>query len=182
MALISAGDRDGSSLQYSCLENPMDRGARRAVIHRLQRVGHGWSDLARTHAKLCISWRKFQGIFLQAHCSQPCMTPWAMLLWYPSRQQAGTEKEPNAWLSSQNIPQAPPLSQTELQFPSKAAQAPWIWAANTRQPSCRVVQASLSGICTFCSWREFTEKPSQALGEGKQSQKTLALFEKLSPN
>ena len=25
-------------LQYSCLENPMDRGAQRAMVHRLQRV------------------------------------------------------------------------------------------------------------------------------------------------
>ena len=27
-------------LQYSRLENPMDRGAWRAAVHRLQRVGH----------------------------------------------------------------------------------------------------------------------------------------------
>ena len=31
--------RHGNPLQYSCLENPMDRGAWKA---RLQRVGHGW--------------------------------------------------------------------------------------------------------------------------------------------
>ena len=27
------GEGNGYSLQYSCLENPMDRGARRAVVH-----------------------------------------------------------------------------------------------------------------------------------------------------
>ena len=30
-------------LQYSCLRNPMDRAARRAIVHRVARVGH---DLA----------------------------------------------------------------------------------------------------------------------------------------
>ena len=29
----SSGERNGYSLQYSCLENPMDRGAWRATIH-----------------------------------------------------------------------------------------------------------------------------------------------------
>ena len=31
----SPGGGNGSPLQYSCLENPMDRGAQRAVIHRV---------------------------------------------------------------------------------------------------------------------------------------------------
>ena len=30
----------GSPLRYSCLENPMDRGARQAAVYRLQRVRH----------------------------------------------------------------------------------------------------------------------------------------------
>ena len=33
---------------YSCLENPMDRGAWRATVHGSQGVGHNWSDLACT--------------------------------------------------------------------------------------------------------------------------------------
>ena len=28
-------EEDGSSLQYSCLENPIDRGAWRATVHRI---------------------------------------------------------------------------------------------------------------------------------------------------
>ena len=28
------GERHGNPLQYSCLENPMDRGAQRAIVHR----------------------------------------------------------------------------------------------------------------------------------------------------
>ena len=31
----SHGDRHGYPLQYSCLENPMDRGAWKATIHRV---------------------------------------------------------------------------------------------------------------------------------------------------
>ena len=36
----SPGGGNGNPLQYSCLENPMDRGTWRARVHRLQRVGH----------------------------------------------------------------------------------------------------------------------------------------------
>ena len=34
------GERHGTSLQYSCLENPMDREAWWATVHRLPRIGH----------------------------------------------------------------------------------------------------------------------------------------------
>ena len=34
------GEGNGNPLQYSGLENPMDRGAWWATVHRLQRVGH----------------------------------------------------------------------------------------------------------------------------------------------
>ena len=37
------GERNGSPLQYPCLENPMDRGAWWATVHGAARVGH---DLA----------------------------------------------------------------------------------------------------------------------------------------
>ena len=36
----SSGEGNGAPLQYSCLENPMDRGAWRAIVHESQRVGH----------------------------------------------------------------------------------------------------------------------------------------------
>ena len=39
----SPGKGNGNPLQYSCLENPMDRGAWQATIHGITRVGH---DLA----------------------------------------------------------------------------------------------------------------------------------------
>ena len=34
------GKGNGNLLQYSCLENPIDRGAGQATVHRSQRVGH----------------------------------------------------------------------------------------------------------------------------------------------
>ena len=40
------GGGHSNPLQYSCLENPMDRGAWRARVHGVQRVRHDWSDLA----------------------------------------------------------------------------------------------------------------------------------------
>ena len=39
----SPGGGNGNPLQYSCLENPMDRGAWWATVHGVARVGH---DLA----------------------------------------------------------------------------------------------------------------------------------------
>ena len=40
----------GNPLQYSCLENPLDRGAWQAMVHR---VGHDWTNLA--HASTLIT-------------------------------------------------------------------------------------------------------------------------------
>ena len=39
----SPGEGNGNPLQYSCLENPMDRGLWQAIVHGVSRVGH---DLA----------------------------------------------------------------------------------------------------------------------------------------
>ena len=36
----SPGEGNGTPLQYSCLENPMDRGAWRATVHGVARVKH----------------------------------------------------------------------------------------------------------------------------------------------
>ena len=41
----SPGEGNGNPLQYSCLENPMNRGAWRATVHGVARIGH---DLATT--------------------------------------------------------------------------------------------------------------------------------------
>ena len=39
----SCGEGNGYLLQYSCLENSMDRGAWWATVHGIARVGHGWA-------------------------------------------------------------------------------------------------------------------------------------------
>ena len=36
----SPGEGNGNPLQFSCLENPMDKGAWRATVHGVARVGH----------------------------------------------------------------------------------------------------------------------------------------------
>ena len=36
----SPGGRNGNPLPYSCLENPMDRGAWQAAVHGVPQVGH----------------------------------------------------------------------------------------------------------------------------------------------
>ena len=36
----SPGEGNGNPLQYSCLENPMDKGAWRATVHGVTRVRH----------------------------------------------------------------------------------------------------------------------------------------------
>ena len=46
----SLGGGNGNPPQYSRLENPTERGAWRATVLGLQRVGHDWSDLAHMHA------------------------------------------------------------------------------------------------------------------------------------
>ena len=43
------GGGNGNSLQYSCLENPMDRGAWRATVHR---GANSWTHLNNEHAQM----------------------------------------------------------------------------------------------------------------------------------
>ena len=40
----SLGGRNGNSLQYPCLGNPMDRGAWCATVHGIARVGHNFNQ------------------------------------------------------------------------------------------------------------------------------------------
>ena len=59
----SPGGGNGNPLQYSSLENPMDRGAWRATVHRLQRIGHNWYP---------PSWIvKIMESCIAGHCSRP---------------------------------------------------------------------------------------------------------------
>ena len=44
--ILGSGEEHGNPPQYSCLENPMDRGASRLLSMGSQKVGHDWSNLA----------------------------------------------------------------------------------------------------------------------------------------
>ena len=56
----SPGERNGYPLQYSCLENSMDR-----IIHGSQRVRHDWVTFTFTH-------NQFSSV---AHARLPCLSP-----------------------------------------------------------------------------------------------------------
>ena len=49
----SPGGGHGNSLQYSCLENPMDRGAWRAIVHRVAKSQTRLNQL-NTHACMVL--------------------------------------------------------------------------------------------------------------------------------
>ena len=59
----SPGGGHGNPLQYSCLDNPMDRGVWQLQSRGLKRVRHIWSDWACTQA-LCLKrprcWEKLK--------------------------------------------------------------------------------------------------------------------------
>ena len=55
-SLVIYGEGNGTPLQYSCLENPMDGGAWWATVHGSQRVGHeGATSLSLSLVILLIS-------------------------------------------------------------------------------------------------------------------------------
>ena len=47
----SPGERNGNPLQYSCLENSMDRGAWRTTVHGFSTAGHA---LATKQQQICV--------------------------------------------------------------------------------------------------------------------------------
>ena len=50
----SPGEGNGSPLQYSCLENPMDRGAWQATVHRVTKS----QTQLRDYCKFRVGWDK----------------------------------------------------------------------------------------------------------------------------
>ena len=50
MSGVCPGGGHGKPLQYSCLKNPVDRGAWQATIHSVSKSWTQLSDLASTHA------------------------------------------------------------------------------------------------------------------------------------
>ena len=81
----SPGEGNDNPLQYSCLENPMDRGAWWAAIHGVTRVGH---DLATSPPPpkrnynlwprlfcLFLSWSRTSYIICRAQCQMKTQSP-----------------------------------------------------------------------------------------------------------
>ena len=71
----SPGGGNGNSLQYSCLENPTDRGTWRAIVHRVAKSRLRLSDRA------CGMNTLGRGESICSYCSitKPCLTPWDLL-------------------------------------------------------------------------------------------------------
>ena len=55
----SPGEGNGNPLQYSCLENPMDRGARQATVHGVARAGYDLATKPQTKWKIAYKNRSF---------------------------------------------------------------------------------------------------------------------------
>ena len=70
----------GNPLQYSCLKNPMDRGAWRAIQSiGLQRVGHNRSDYTHTNTRMCAWERPDSPTPNYINGIIPCVTFWGWL-------------------------------------------------------------------------------------------------------
>ena len=54
----SPGEGNGNPRQYSCLENPMDRGSWWATVHGVTKVGQDWATSTHTHTGYKISTQK----------------------------------------------------------------------------------------------------------------------------
>ena len=52
----SPGGGHGNPLQYSCLENSMDRGVWQAMVHGSQRVRHNWNNLGTSLEGFTLTW------------------------------------------------------------------------------------------------------------------------------
>ena len=95
----SPGGGHGNPLQYSCLENPMDRGAWQAWSIVSHRVRHDWSDLARSHrAQLgkqrwqCVRCRK-DGVAGEGHRKRSPFIFYVTFMSANKKRQAAESKE-----------------------------------------------------------------------------------------
>ena len=50
----SPGEKHGNPLQYSCLENPVDRRAWRATVHRVTKIRHEWAHSTHTGSSAAV--------------------------------------------------------------------------------------------------------------------------------
>ena len=81
----SPGEGDGNPLQYSCLENPMDKGGWRASVHRVAKRQTGLSDY---HFHLCVEVKRSGRSCVQAdavrkprRCEGSCSCCMSKVMW-----------------------------------------------------------------------------------------------------
>ena len=76
----SPEDGNGNPLQYSCLENSMDRGSWRAIVHGVRKCQTRLSDShthTHTHTHLCVLSRESCPTLCNpTDCSPPSSSPW----------------------------------------------------------------------------------------------------------
>ena len=99
------GEGNGNPLQYSCLENPIDRGTWRATVHGFARVGHNLVTKpppVRTHSKPSgTKVRPFSpGKFINVHPLCLLLLPLFFLHAYLSQ---GSQKQPFEWEGEMGI-------------------------------------------------------------------------------
>jgi len=83
----SPGAGNGNPLQYSCLENSMDRGAWQATVHGVAK-SQTWLKRLSTHTH-----QDWQNTFKQAAWQTHCLSAWALL--NPSSFLSKTHHLPN---------------------------------------------------------------------------------------
>ena len=110
----SSGEGCGNPLQYSCLENSMDRRAWWATVHRVSKSQTRWSYLACTHAIFPEMFFKRASLLFPPNHSWDCVCkvsrrqPWA---WKPHPKDAeDTERQKES--KSLVTPQLPGQSPT----------------------------------------------------------------------
>ena len=92
----SPGEGNGNPLQYSCLENPMDRGAWWATVHGVAKSQTRLSNFTfsfQNHQKLRQKWSKCQWVISTVKGSE-----WASLMTYDSSWGVlGGERKSRVW-------------------------------------------------------------------------------------
>ena len=69
----SLGEGNENPLQYSCLENPMNRGAWLSTVHRVAKVRHNWTHVA---LKGWVKWNESHSVMSNSLSPHELYSPW----------------------------------------------------------------------------------------------------------
>ena len=69
----SLGEGHENPLQYSCLENHMNRGAWLSIVHRVAKVRHHWSHIA---LKGWVKWNESHSVMSNSLSPHELYSPW----------------------------------------------------------------------------------------------------------